>query len=94
MLKGKTQSGFAYSIDERILSDIKTLRAIRAMSNAQNDIGAIDSAFDFFEIVLGTDQLEALDKHLRKKNDGFATLEMLQAEVTEIFNSHKESKNS
>lgn len=91
MIKGKTKSGFSYNIDERKLSDFRMIRAIADVESA--DAGTqIKGMIDIAKWLLG-DDIERLEEHIRKDNDGYASVESVYAEVFEIINSQNKLKN-
>lgn len=91
MLKGKTKSGFSYNIDERKLKDFRMVKAIADVESPDAGI-QIRGMVDLANWLLG-DRVEALEDHVRKNNEGFASVELVYAEVFEIINSQNKLKN-
>lgn len=87
MLKGKTQSGFDFVIDEAVMDDMELLEDI---VKADKDTMLFP---DILEKILGADQKAALYDHLRK-NGRVSIKETVEA-FTEIMNiAGEETKNS
>lgn len=93
MLEGKTKSGFKYSIDERIANDFRMVRLISKIESSDESEQLV-ALNDFVEFVLGKDGTEKFIAHVAKKNDGFVPTDKAIAEIVEILNSAKETKNS
>lgn len=92
MIEGKTKSGFKYSIDESILEDWEVFEAIADMSS--NDASKIiKGTKDFVDLVLNSDK-KRLIEHIREKNDGKCSVQMMSKEVDDIVTGAKEIKNS
>ena len=85
---GKTKSGFEFSLDNRIFTDWDYLAILRKITGADKDksdpqiVGAIQ---DFIIYILGEEKTNELVEHIRKNNDGFASIENVSAEINEIF---------
>lgn len=86
MLKGKTKSGFEYTIDENSLNDY---RLVKDMAKLEDDPLKIVSVM---ERLLGSEQEEALCNHVADA-DGKVDITKITEEFTEIFNNQKEVKN-
>ncbi|MCQ2509400.1 MAG: hypothetical protein MJ116_02910 [Lachnospiraceae bacterium] len=94
VITGVTGSGFEFSVDVRAISDIRTVRKIGKMFEAgQNEQQQICHALDAYELILGADQVIALEEHIRKMNDGYCTAEDFESEVTEIIRTVNPVKN-
>lgn len=87
MLRGKTESGFAFEIDEEILDDYDFLELL-----CQIDEGETSLTIKMVDMLLGEEQKEKLKNHVRTKS-GRVSAKRLLAEVMEIFNATKEGKN-
>ena len=87
MINGKTTSGFEYSLDPDKLNDYELLEKIGEME--ENPFALTN----VFNMVLGKEQVEKLKDHLRSE-DGTVPIEKMTAEITEIFNTQIEIKNS
>lgn len=87
MINGKTQTGFKYEIDERILSDWRLTKAL-VKTQKGSDVEKLAGADEMIELLLG-DKADDLMKHLQKKNEGFAPMDKLMAEITDIMNAVK-----
>ena len=93
MLEGKTKSGFNFKIDERVLHDV-ALYSLIGQYDEGTEIQKIAVLPKLVNLILGAKGYEALEKHLRKKNDGFCTMDDMQAELVQIIQANKETKNS
>lgn len=94
VVTGVTESGFEYSVDIRAISDIRTVRKIGKMFEAGlTDQQQICCALDAYDLILGADQVRALEEHIRKLNDGYCTAEDFESEVTEIIKTVNPVKN-
>lgn len=87
MINGKTTSGFEYSLDPDKLNDYELLEKIGEIEENPFVLTNV------FNIVLGKEQVEKLKDHLRSE-DGTVPIEKMTAEITEIFNTQPEIKNS
>ena len=88
MIKGKTQSGFEFELEEDVLNDYELLEALREID--KGDEGAI---VDVMNIILSKDQLRALKEHLRNEKGRVGAIEMI-SEFSEIMKASREGKNS
>lgn len=91
MIEGKTKSGFKFKIDERIQSDWRLVKAIADSQNENSGI-KLQGTVNMIKLVLG-DQEELLMQHIKKKNDGFIPMEIMNAEITEIIQAIPKAKN-
>lgn len=87
MLRGKTESGFAYEIDEEVMDDYDFLEIL-----CKIDDGDTALTVKMVDMLLGEKQKEELKNHLRTENGRVSAKRML-AEVMEIFQATKEGKN-
>lgn len=83
MVQGKTKTGFEYSIDERIVKDYRYVRALAKLNKGDN----IDKflAFDQISTLMLGNKVDDLICHVEKLNDGYASIEAIGAEMTEII---------
>lgn len=79
MAKGKTKSGFKYSVDKATLNDAEFLEAFCKVRKGDNM-----EIFNMIETVLGKEQKASLYEHVRDK-DGRVPLDVLTNEVSEIL---------
>lgn len=84
----KTSSGFEYELDPAIANDMELLEDLAGWDDG--DLVCVPRAI---ERLLGKEQKDALYNHLRGE-DGRVPTDKVMAEVIEIFNSTKETKNS
>lgn len=87
MLRGKTESGFEFEIDEEILDDYDFLELL-----CHIDEGDASLTTKMVDMLLGEEQKKRLKDHVRAKS-GRVSATRLLAEVMEIFNATKEGKN-
>ena len=86
-LKGKTQSGFAYEIEEARLNNYELLEIIGELEDNPMVISKV------VIMLLGKEQTNQLKDHLRDE-EGMVPAEKMTEEITEIFQSQSETKNS
>lgn len=84
MIKGKTKSGFNYHIDENLLQDYELLEAIAETEKNPIFITTV------VRMLLG-DDTDKLKDHVRDEN-GHVSIEKMNVEITEIFQSQKKLK--
>lgn len=84
-LKGKTQSGFAYEIDEKRLNNYELLEVIGELEENPMVISKM------VVMLLGKEQTVKLKDHLRGE-DGFVSMDKMNEEITEIFQSQAVKK--
>lgn len=88
MIKGKTSSGFEFSISEDIKNDYELIENLGELEDNPLILGKI------VKQILGKEQTAKLKDHIRNGNGVVPTDKMTQ-EITEIFqNSGEETKNS
>lgn len=87
MINGKTASGFEYTLDPDKLNDYELLEKIGEMEENPFTLTSI------VNMVLGKEQAKKLKDHIRSEN-GTVPIEKMTAEITEIFNTQPEVKNS
>lgn len=87
MLRGKTESGFEFEIDEDILDDYDFLEML-----CKIDDGDVRLTIKMVDKLLGEEQKEKLKNHIKGKSEKVSAKKLL-SEVMEIFNSTKEGKN-
>ena len=86
MIKGKTKSGFEFEIDEANVNDYRLLKLIAQAETNKMVIAEIVSR------LFGEEQEERLLKHLEDEH-GRVSLELVDAEIAEIFLKVREVKN-
>lgn len=87
MIKGKTESGFEFEIDEGIKDDYEFFETL-----VQVDDGKITKFPEMIRRLLGEKQTEKLKEHLREKEGRISTTKMMD-EVKQILQAEKELKN-
>lgn len=93
MITGTTSSGFAFSMDERVLEDWRFLQAI-ADIDSEDGTRVVTGTTNIAELVLGKEGTKKLQEHIMKDNDGFVPAQLVQKEIIEIINQSKETKKS
>lgn len=84
-----TQTGFEYSIDERIRTDWDFVKSYQEL---QKDPGNIFLMEKIFTKLLTEKGFEKLKKHVAKQNDGFLPMEKLVSEFKDIISTNEEIK--
>lgn len=87
MIKGKTKSGFEFELDEDRLENYELLEAISEIEDNPLVISKV------IRLLLGNEGTEDLKDHVRRA-DGIVPVKALTNEITEIFQSQNETKNS
>lgn len=87
MIKGKTKSGFEYKIPEENLNNYELVEALGELEDNPLLIAKT------VHLLLGKEQTEKLKNHLRAEN-GIVPTDKMSAEIMEIFENQKETKNS
>ncbi len=85
MIKGKTESGFAFQIDEEARDDMELLDAIVKL-----DAGEKQYMSEVVERLLGSEQRDKLYDYCRGKS-GRVLASKVFAEITAIFDAIKNS---
>ena len=93
MMTGKTQTGYEYEIDERILSDWRLTKAI-VDTQDKDDIKKLRAAEEIAVLLLGEDGESALLGHVADQNDGFMPTDKVMAELMDIVRSQKVKNSS
>lgn len=83
MIKGKTSTGFAYEVNEKITTDWRFTKAI-ASSAAKDDSAKIAGYINMITLLLGDDGEEKLCQHCMEE-DGTIPTERISEEVLEII---------
>ncbi len=87
-IRGKTASGFEYELDPDVFDDWDIVTMFKRAYNGD------EYAFvDIYPAVLGAEQFERLQDHVRTP-DGRVKTSAVNAEVNEIFGAVKEAKKS
>ena len=83
MVTGKTKTGFEWSVDERIVKDYRYVRALAKLNKGDSAEKFI--AFDQISTLMLGDKVDDLITHVETLHDGYAPIEAIGAEVTEII---------
>ena len=86
MVEGKTKSGFKFNINENIINDWDF---VTLSDTLQQGEGTMKDANALFEMVLGSDGVQKLKEHIRKKHDGIVDAIAMKDEFAEIIASTK-----
>lgn len=84
-IKGKTQSGFAYEIEEARLNNYELLEAVGELEDNPMVISKM------VIMLLGKEQTNRLKDHLRDE-EGLVPVDKMTEEITEIFQSQAVKK--
>lgn len=87
MLRGKTESGFEFELEEEVLDDWELLECFRNI-----DKGEAEYIIDAAKILLGEEQYEKLKIFMKEKH-GRVKSSLMAVEIANIFSSTKEGKN-
>lgn len=92
MIKGKTKSGFSFSIPESRLNSLALLQTLRKIVPGKDTYDPY-AVLDLPRLILGEEQEQKLYDHIAKI-DPEIPWNLVDQEVTEILNYSKEGKNS
>lgn len=87
MLKGKSETGFEFELDEEVLDDWELLELLERIDDG--DVTVLSKAV---VSVLGKDQYERL-KDFIKQRDGKIKVSIMMQEFNSIMSAEKETKN-
>ena len=87
MFKGKTSTGFEFSLGDDVMDDYELLEVLSSI-----DTGDYTLVPKMVEMLLGKEQKESLKDHLRNKN-GKVSVKGMMEEVMEIFKESTPGKN-
>lgn len=88
MIKGKTESGFAYELPEDAFDDYELLEVLHKI-----DKGEAGYVVEMVDMLLGEEQKTKLKEHIRTEHGKVSASKMLEV-VMEIFQKEKKGKNS
>ena len=83
MIKGKTERGFGFEVNENVGKDFRIVMATKRL-NSENTIEKIEGTYDFVEAILGKSGVEDLVKFVIAQV-GFADTEIVLSEAKEIL---------
>lgn len=83
MLKGKTDAGFEFEVNENIGKDFRIVMALRKL-NSDDIISKIEGTYDFAEAVLGKSGLDKIIAFTTKER-GFADTDFIVSQCREIL---------
>lgn len=88
MIKGRTESGFEFELEDEVLDDYELLESL-----CQIDNGDTSKTIKMIDMLLGEDQKEKLKEHVRAGGKRVSAKKLI-SEVMGIFNAVQEGKNS
>lgn len=92
MIKGKTETGFKFEVDERVLDDWRLITSIElAESNILTE--KVKGVTALVHLLLGDNEPKLME-HISKKNAGFIPTDAIISELASIITTTKELKNS
>lgn len=91
-VSGKTETGFKFSIDDRVLDDWRLIQNIE-LAESENLTERVKGTNALVRLLLG-DNEEKLMEHIAKKNDGFIPSSAVTSELASIIKATRELKNS
>ena len=89
---GKTKTGFAFSYDDRMLSDWRYATALARSQNG-TDTEKLVAMVQLVELLIGKDEMVKLQEHVCELNDGFAPDDKIIAEWNDMLEANKNAKN-
>ncbi len=92
MIKGQTKSGFNYSVNEQVFASYDYAKQVKKISDARKltdpekiGIANAELTVTLTELILGPEQAEALEEHVRAlSEDGLVSMQAMAEEVNEI----------
>ena len=91
-ITGKTKSGYVFEYDERVLTDWEYVSLLSVTQNG-TDMEKIAASTKVVELLVGKDKMPGLLDHIRKAHDGYASVEDVVAEFTEMISAKNSTKN-
>lgn len=88
MIKGVTESGFEFELEDDILDDYELLEVLHKID--KGDYGLVP---DMVEKLLGVEQKESLKNHIRTDKGKVSSSRMMD-EIMQIFKANNKLKNS
>lgn len=92
-MKIKTQSGFKFDLDERILSDYRILEALKKGEDTEDANAMIEGSVELIDLIFGAEKPRLIE-HIQALNDGFAPITAMRQELNDVFEGVKALKNS
>lgn len=98
MIKGKTDSGFEFEIDEKKLQDIRFVDALAAIEDGTDLTAVVEASYNIRKVLLGTKQSKKLIAFITEqhKKDGieedYIPAEEVNRIVGEIISKAAEEK--
>lgn len=93
MVKGKTSSGFEFSIPDGLDKDFRFVKAYSAIQNG-DEAQAMSGAADLVSAIFAdSKQEDRLYKHIGKSYGGRVPIDVLFEEIKEIISAAKQDEN-
>ena len=90
MVKGKTKSGIAFELDERIKDDARLTHLLVKMHEAKEPMEAGKTTNQLLSLIFGSDDnTYAFMSEVAAKHDGVCSSEVMLEELTEMFEAIK-----
>lgn len=89
MVKGKTQSGIKYQLDERIKDDARFLYYLTKAQSDDDDVGEKSKAvMGILKLIFGTDEgVIQFMNAVASVNGGICNVQVMLSELTEMFDA-------
>lgn len=83
MIKGKTEAGFKFEVNENIGKDFRIVIATKKI-NADSTLDKVSGIYDYTEAILGKDGVEKMVEFATDKK-GYADTEFILEQANEIL---------
>lgn len=91
MIKGKTKTGFAFEIDERVKNDWRLISNI-ALAESDNISERVKGTAALVSLLLGKNEKKFME-HISKINDGYIPMDAVMNELVDMIQNTEEIKN-
>ena len=90
MVKGKTNSGIAFELDERIKDDARLTHLLVKMHDTTEPMEANKAVYQLLSLIFGSDDnTYAFMNEVANKHDGICSAKVMLDELTEMFEAIK-----
>lgn len=93
LIKGKSKSGFIYEIDERRYRDWRLVKRLKDVQAVEEDADKMSATFEIAELLLGEEMLDKLVQFIADQNEGYAPIEIVEADIVSIIKKEELLKN-
>ena len=83
MIKGKTEAGFDFEVDENIGKDFRIVIATKKIK-ANSSLDKVEGIYDYAEVVLGKEGIDRIMSFAAEKK-GYADTDFILEQVNEIL---------